>query len=60
MEKINSRNVKVLCDCGEDTIWRLKTPQEMRDDALEEYANHDCHLSSEDGCEVCEKYYGQI
>jgi hypothetical protein len=36
MEKINSRNVKVICDCGEDTIWRFKTPQEMRDEDLEE------------------------
>lgn len=36
MEKINSKNVKVICDCGEDTIWRLKTSQEMREDDLEE------------------------
>jgi len=32
MEKITKKNVKVVCDCGDETIWRLKTSQEMRDD----------------------------
>lgn len=24
----------------------------------EEYENHDCHMSEEDGCRTCEKYAG--
>jgi len=25
---------------------------------VEDYLNHDCHLSPESGCKVCEKYWG--
>lgn len=25
----------------------------------EEYSNHDCHLTAEDSCETCEKWFEQ-
>ncbi len=45
-----NKKIAVKCECGSHQAKRI---------TQEEFDGHDCHLSAEDGCEVCVAWYEQ-
>jgi len=63
-----TKQIKVQCQCGSDaptvdellthleTVTGFRTPLAQQRISQADYDNHDCHLSADDGCGVCEAW----
>lgn len=62
---MNNTKKIITGDWDGEKIWRRETSEERLHNVLpplitrEEFDQHDCHQSPEDGCAVCEKFYNQ-
>lgn len=55
------RDIETLIDICTALDENAETDRECREYfASDDFDNHDCHLSPQDGCEVCEKHFREV